>query len=288
MQYPGTQRRDFLMRLFTLTLIVGVAVMGSSFADDRDQQRGRHDELRGRDQSIQIHRSQPVAVPQVQQSQPVAVPQVQKIQPVVIPQVQQTQPIVRQTQELRQSVRPQRSEFRRPDVSRAQQFQRTVQPTIIQPSEQVHRDVSRFDGDRHREMSDRHGARHNHGYYNNNYYYYGGTTGTSTVYPVFGYPYLSVPYSTYYPRTYPNRYFICYTVDQADEDSVHITCPYGTGWYSTSPEYDTYQYRSAYRPEYVCPEYGADQFIEFGSSAEANDWWNQNCDEWIDNSDSEY
>lgn len=257
------------MRLFTLALILGVTVMSSSFADDRDQQRGRN-------QSFQIQRSQPVAVPQVQ-----------KNQPIVVPQVQQTQTIVRQTQGLRQSVKPQRSEFRRPDVIRAQQFQRTVQPTIIQPSEQVHRDVSRFDRDRHRETSDRHGARHNHGYYNNNYYY-GGTTGTSTVYPIFGYPYLSVPYSTYYPRTYPNRYFICYAVDQADEDSVHINCPYGTGWYSTSPEYDTYQYRSAYRPEYVCPEYGADQFVEFDSSSEANDWWSQNCDAWIDNPDSDY
>lgn len=258
------------MRLFIATFIVGVAIFANSYAEGRDQDRGRHGEQRGQDQYSQVRQTNPTVVRERQR------------------------PIVQQVQEFRQSVSPQRTEIRRTEVSRVhqhrepatRQFQRSVQPTIIQSSQQESRNFSRVDRERHRQ--DRgHGWRHNQRNNTNNYYY-GGSSGTYTVYPYFGYPYLSTPYTGLSSGAYPNRYFICYTIDQADEDSVHVSCPYGTGWYSTSPRYDTYQYRSAYRPEYVCPQYGADQFIEFRSSSEANNWWNQNCDEWIDNPDSDY
>ena len=275
------------MRLFTAALIAGVVIVGNSYADDQDQrdQRDRRDQHGGQHQSVQVQRNQSVVAPQVQRNQPVVVPSVVR---------ESHQPVVQPVQEFRQSARPQSTEFPRAEVTRvrdrrepvAQQFQRTVQPTITRSTQQYHRDFSTVDRERRGTTSARRGSRYDQG--NNNYYYYGGYGGVSTFYPFYGYPYLSVPYGAYSSSAYPNRFFICYVVDQSDEDSVHVSCPYRTGWYSTSPEYDTYQYHSAYRPEYVCPEYGADQFIEFSTSYEANDWGNQNCDQWIDNTDSEY
>lgn len=258
------------MRLFTAALIAGVVIIGNSYADERDQ-RDQHGEQHG-GQRGQVQRNQPVAAPQIQRNQRVVAPSVVR---------ESHQPVVRQVQEFRQSVRPQGTEFPRAEVTRvrdrrepvAQQFQRNVQPTITRSTQQYHRNFLRVDHDRY-------GYRQDSNYYNN--YYNNGNWIGSTFYPFYGYPYLSIPYSAYSAGVYPNRFFICYSVEQSDENSDYISCPYRTGWYSTSPEYDTYQYHSAYRPEYVCPEYGADKFIEFDTSYEANDWGNQNCDQWID------
>lgn len=105
-----------------------------------------------------------------------------------------------------------------------------------------------------------------------------GTTVFTPFYPL--YPYY--PYNDYYtrPAYSPNRLFICYEEDQVEEGRFHINCPHPISWYSTYPEYDTAEYRTRYRPEYVCPTYGASYFREFDSSAEATTWWNNYCNTW--------
>ncbi len=257
------------MRHYTIaSFVVGILIAAVASAEEQHQrgiQRGGQE----------FHR----AVPPVNTTRQPAIQRGQEFHQVA-PQVRSMQQSVKpHVQEFHQNVTPRVQERRAPVVTRTpeiqrgpiQQSQKIIQyqsnryPQVTQERERI-RTHHRHDRDRY-----------NTKYYNNGYW------GGATIYPYYGYPYLSAPYPAY-----PNRYFVCYEVDQSDEDSIHISCPYGTGWYSTSPAYDTYQYRSAYRPEYVCPEYGASQFVEFNTSYEARNWSNENCDQWIDNSGDDY
>lgn len=111
---------------------------------------------------------------------------------------------------------------------------------------------------------------HVEGRYHGNSYY--GNQG------VFIYPYAA---SVFFPNVYyPNRYYVCYQVDQAQPNRYHISCPYPVAWYSTDPVYASFQYQSNYRPEYICPRYGATQYREFATQFDAITWSNQYCNIW--------
>lgn len=281
------------MKLFSITLIVGIAILGNSYAKDHERRGEGFSEKGFKHQNQQIQQQQSAVTTQVQKNQPFVTRRDKRVPMTGSAFIQKSnQPAIQSVQGIHQPIRTQRKEFRnQPTV---EQFQIKVQPREQRTLEVRHdysggdrnrRDTTRQSRDHHKH--DGSGEwRHHQG--NNSKYYYGGSL---TIYPFFGYPNLSVPYDPYSTRVYPNRYFICYTIDQTDEESFHVSCPYGAGWYSTSPEYETYQYRTAYRPEYICPEYGADKFVEFSTNSEANAWSNAYCERWIDyenDSDDEY
>lgn len=111
-----------------------------------------------------------------------------------------------------------------------------------------------------------------------------------TYYPSFdylapfrgGYPTAPiVPYNNYYP----NRYFVCYQTNQINAGLYRISCPLPVSWYSTSPEYSSYEYQVNYQPRFVCPNQGAGKYVEFDSGNDAIAWANGFCNQVVNQPD---
>lgn len=256
-----------LIKWVIVSILVFVSVAGNAQREGRDN----HDR---RDQRnyFQINRpAQPVRpAPRVQTAPtvqvpaaPVVIPRQTTIMTPTSPNVAPPAPVVNTTPTV---VEPTARSWR--DRSEHRREVRSRVP-VVESSRSDRRWSGQQDRRHHSGDRDRRGQ-HTRSFH--------GTTVFTPFYPL--YPYY--PYNDYYtrPAYSPNRLFICYEEDQIEEERYHISCPHPISWYSTYPEYDTDEYRSRYRPEYVCPTYGASYFREFDSSAEATTWWNNYCNTW--------
>jgi hypothetical protein len=275
-------------------LILGLGIAGNcSGADDAHQFHQPNASGVQNAHQFPSPRSQvfhPNVAPQAQQFHPSTTPQTQEFHPSVRTRTQQFHSNARQpVQQFQPSVTPQVQQFHPNPTSPTQTFG----PMGKQGAREFHRPFPTTDSKKQQGLNTGKFDRH-HGWNNNrhdNHLQVSHQWGGSVTYPYYGYPYngypyYAYPYTTYsypaVPYTNPNVFFICYTQDQVDEDRVHILCPYRIGWYSTLSEYNSPEYHQGYRPEFLCPRYGASQYIEFGTIREATDWRNQNCDQWID------
>lgn len=121
---------------------------------------------------------------------------------------------------------------------------------------------------------DHHQGHHNH------HRHHQDQNSTSVVYPYYPYGYYynyEDDYNDYNDAEYPNSYYICYQIDQTDNDTYHINCPMPVRWYSTNPSYTSYDYESRYRPEFVCQDNNASDYLEFATSYDAITWANNHC-----------
>jgi hypothetical protein len=235
------------MRLQVATVVVlGVTLAGNGLADDRDEQSMKKDghERHGQANILPVQEMRQVRTPTVQEMHRAVTPQVQEIHRAVTPQVQEIhQPIVTPVERERRINTPDSHDARWVDREGDRDNRERVRTESRE--EQHHR----FFNDSGRSVS--------------------------IYYPNYGYSYYGYPQANY-----PKIYFICYEEDQVEQGRFYISCPYPTAWYSTAPVYSSFQYQSNYRPEYICPRYGASQYIEFNTSYEANSWSYQNCNRW--------
>ncbi len=144
-------------------------------------------------------------------------------------------------------------------------------------------------GDVRRHVDKHHTNKHHHGIYKN--------SRSVVIYPAVPfYPYTNhgLSYSPFGSSpnaqvvsdySYPNRYFVCYQVEQIGDGYYHIACPVPFSWYSTAPMYNTYENLTTYQPQYVCPNNAAGEYAEFDASAEAYSWSNAYCNQSIEEAD---
>lgn len=202
-----------------------------------------------------------------------------------------------------------------PDVNRATPAYRNaapiirapVYPSVFQASTPQHRPSVRTEGNKqtsqeNRHRGDNHRGRGDHRDHRGSH----GNGGTS----VYLYPYAPYnPYPNYlapfsrYPaapvepyndyssapvqqyNAYPDRYFVCYQPYQVGGGLYRVSCPYPVSWYSTSPEYSSYEYQASYQPRYVCPNNGANGYVEFDTSDAAMGWANGFCNQVVNQQD---
>jgi hypothetical protein len=244
----GIEKRSKIMWLqVAAVVILGVTLAGNSLAEDRDEKSMKK-------AGHESHRQ--ANIRPVQEMRQVRTPTVQEMHRAVTQQVQ----------EIRQPVTTPVQEIRQPITTRVEKDRR-INSTVIQEVRWVDKEGDR--DNRQTVRTDNREEQH-HRFSNDR------RSSVSIYYPNYGYSYYGNPYASY-----PKIYFICYQEDQVQEDRIYISCPYPTAWYSTAPVYSSLQYQSNYRPEYICPRYGASQYIEFNTSYEANSWSYQNCNRWI-------